>query len=159
MKNFVTFGEIMLRLSPPPFYRIVHTRSFDVTFGGAEANVAVSLAQFGLPVEFVTRLPRTTWPTCASTRCARWVLAPSTSSGGATASASITWSFGAAQRGSKVIYDRANSSIATLKPGTIDWRLVFADAGCSTGPASPRPFLRAPRSAVSRPSRLPGRWA
>ena len=45
MKNFVTFGEIMLRLSPPPFYRIAHTHSFDVTFGGAEANVAVSLAQ------------------------------------------------------------------------------------------------------------------
>ncbi len=58
MKTFVTFGEIMLRLSPPPFYRIIHTRSFDVTFGGAEANVAVSLAQFGLPVEFVTRLPK-----------------------------------------------------------------------------------------------------
>ena len=58
MKNFVTFGEIMLRLSPPPFYRIIHTRSFDVTFGGAEANVAVSMARFGHGLKAIEAVAR-----------------------------------------------------------------------------------------------------
>jgi len=53
----VTFGEIMMRLSPPGFQRYVQARSFNVVYGGAEANVAVSLANFGVPVDYVTRLP------------------------------------------------------------------------------------------------------
>jgi 2-dehydro-3-deoxygluconokinase len=57
MKNVVTFGEIMLRLSPPGFQRFVQARSFDVIYGGGEANVAASLANYGQPVEYVTRLP------------------------------------------------------------------------------------------------------
>ena len=57
MKKIITFGEIMLRLSPPGFQRFAQARSFDVIYGGGEANVAVSLAGFGLPTEFITRLP------------------------------------------------------------------------------------------------------
>ena len=57
-KKVVTFGEIMLRLSPPGFLRLGQTRSFDVTYGGGEANVAASLASYGLPADFVTRLPK-----------------------------------------------------------------------------------------------------
>ena len=56
-QKVLTLGEIMLRLSPPHFKRFTQTRSFDVTFGGGEANVAVSLANFGIPVDYVTRLP------------------------------------------------------------------------------------------------------
>jgi len=55
--TIVTFGEIMLRLSPPGFQRFVQARSMDVVYGGGEANVAASLAHFGLPLEYVTRLP------------------------------------------------------------------------------------------------------
>jgi len=57
MKPVVTFGEIMLRLKTPEFQRFQQAHSFEVVFGGGEANVAASLAQFGLPTEFVTRLP------------------------------------------------------------------------------------------------------
>ncbi|GAG43973.1 unnamed protein product, partial [marine sediment metagenome] len=57
VKATVTFGEIMLRLTPPGFQRFVQARRFDVTYGGGEANVAASLAHFGLPVQYVTRLP------------------------------------------------------------------------------------------------------
>ena len=58
MKKVVTFGEIMLRLNPPGFLRFGQARSFDVAFGGGEANVSVSLANFGLATDFVTRLPK-----------------------------------------------------------------------------------------------------
>jgi 2-dehydro-3-deoxygluconokinase len=58
MKKVVTFGEIMLRLSPPGFQRFGQARSFDATFGGGESNVAVSLANCGCPADFVTRLPK-----------------------------------------------------------------------------------------------------
>src|SRR5665647_724615 len=58
MKKVVTFGEIMLRLSPPGFLRFGQAKSFDVSFGGGEANVAVSLANFGIATDFVTRLPK-----------------------------------------------------------------------------------------------------
>ena len=57
MKKVVTFGEIMLRLSPPGFLRFSQANNFDAVFGGGESNVAVSLANYGIPVEFVTRLP------------------------------------------------------------------------------------------------------
>jgi 2-dehydro-3-deoxygluconokinase len=58
MKKVVTFGEIMLRLTPPEFLRFSQVNSFDVGYGGGESNVAVSLANYGVPVEFVTRLPQ-----------------------------------------------------------------------------------------------------
>jgi 2-dehydro-3-deoxygluconokinase len=129
MKTFVTFGEIMLRLSPPPFYRTVHTHSFDVTFGGAEANVAVSLSQFGMPTEFVTRIPKNdVADLCVNSLRAVGVGTNFIARGGDRLGI-YYMEFGAAQRGSKVIYDRANSSIATMKPGTIDWKAVFANAG------------------------------
>jgi 2-dehydro-3-deoxygluconokinase len=129
MKTFVTFGEIMLRLSPPPFYRTVHTHSFDVTFGGAEANVAVSLSQFGMPTEFVTRVPKNdVADLCVNSLRAVGVGTNYIARGGDRLGI-YYMEFGAAQRGSKVIYDRANSSIATMKPGTINWKAVFANAG------------------------------
>ena len=59
MDTIVTFGEIMLRLSPPGYQRFIQARGFDAIYGGGEANVAATLAHFGLPVEYVTRLPST----------------------------------------------------------------------------------------------------
>ena len=65
MNKVVTFGEIMLRLSPPGYLRFSQTNSFDINYGGGESNVAVSLANFGIPVEFVTRLPKSDLGECA----------------------------------------------------------------------------------------------
>ena len=65
MSKVVTFGEIMLRLSPPGHLRFSQTNSFDVVYGGGESNVAVSLANYGVPVEFVTRLPQNDLGECA----------------------------------------------------------------------------------------------
>ena len=65
MNKVVTFGEIMLRLSPPGYLRFSQTNSFDVVYGGGESNVAVSLANYGIPVEFVTRIPKSEIGECA----------------------------------------------------------------------------------------------
>ena len=65
MKKVVTFGEIMLRLAPPGFLRFSQTTSFDAIYGGGESNVAVSLANYGVPVDFVTRLPENDIGACA----------------------------------------------------------------------------------------------
>ena len=125
----VTFGEIMLRLSPPGFLRFSQARSFDVIYGGGEANVAVSLANYGIPVDYVSRLPKND----IGVACMRFLRESGVGVD------KIVWGgdrlgiyfleMGAVSRSSKVIYDRANSSIATAEPGMIDWQSVFADAG------------------------------
>jgi len=126
--KIVTFGEIMLRLAPPGFQRFTQARSFEATYGGAEANVAVSLANFGEDIEYVTRLPNNELGDAClmSLRsygiCIDHVLRDGERMG------VYFLEMGAAQRASKVIYDRANSSFATIQPGMIDWRKVFADA-------------------------------
>ena len=68
----VTFGEIMLRLSPPGYQRLVQAKSLDVTFGGGEANVAVSLAGYGVPARFVTKLPKNDMGRACKGELARW---------------------------------------------------------------------------------------
>ena len=127
--KIVTFGEIMLRLTPPGFQRFVQARSFDVVYGGGEANVAASLANYGLPVEYVTRLPANDiGDACLSYLRQYGIGTRHVVCGGARLGIYFL-EMGAAQRGSKVIYDRAGSSLATIEPGMIDWRAVFADAG------------------------------
>jgi 2-dehydro-3-deoxygluconokinase len=128
MKSIATFGEIMLRLSPPAFQRFTQARSFDVTFGGGEANVAASLANFGLPVEFITRLPKNDLgEACLSFLRQHGIGVQHLARGGERLGIYFS-EFGAAQRGSQVIYDRAGSAFATIKPGMIDWSNVFAHA-------------------------------
>lgn len=127
-KKVVTFGEIMLRLSPPGFQRFIQARSFDATYGGGEANVAISLANFKIPVEFVTRLP----PNDLGDACLNYirqfgVKVDNVIRGGDRLGIYFLET-GAVQRGSKVIYDRANSSFATITPGMISWEKVFTDA-------------------------------
>jgi len=128
MKKVVTFGEIMLRLSPPGFLRFTQARSFDVIYGGGEANVAASLAQFGLPVDYVTRLPKNDIGEACLQYMRQYGIGTSKIVLGGDRLGIYYLENGAVQRGSKVIYDRANSSLATIQKGMVDWQAVFADA-------------------------------
>lgn len=127
-KVVVTFGEIMMRLSPPGFQRFGQARSFDVIYGGGEANVAVSLANYGVPVDYVTRLPANDLGEACIQFLRQFGVGTAKIVRGGERLGIYFLEIGAAQRGSKVIYDRANSAIATIQRGMIDWRQVFADA-------------------------------
>ncbi len=128
MKKVVTFGEIMLRLSPPGMLRFGQARSFDAIYGGGESNVAVSLANYGMPVEFVTRLPAND----LGDACLQFLRQYGVDVGhvvrGGERLGIYFLEMGAVQRGSKVVYDRAHSSMATIEPGMIDWTAVFDGA-------------------------------
>lgn len=126
--RIVTFGEIMLRLAPPGFQRFAQARVFEATYGGGEANVAVSLANFGEVVEFVTRLPKNDLgDACLASLRSYGVRTDHIARGGDRLGIYFLET-GAAQRGSKVVYDRAGSAFATLQPGMLDWPAVFAGA-------------------------------
>lgn len=129
MKKIVTFGEIMLRLCPPGHQRISQAVTLDVTYGGAEANAAVSLAAFGMPVSFVTRVPENDLGKSAIAAVrATGVDVDAVLYGGDRLGVYFL-EMGAGPRSSKVIYDRVNSSLATLQPGLIDWESTFSEAG------------------------------
>jgi 2-dehydro-3-deoxygluconokinase len=124
----VTFGEIMLRLAPPGFQRFTQARSFDVLYGGGEANVAVSLANYGAEAEFVTRLPKhELGESCLAALRSYGVRTDHIVRGGDRLGIYFLET-GAAQRASKVIYDRAGSSFAMIQPGMVDWNAAFGDA-------------------------------
>jgi len=124
----VTFGEIMMRLSPPGYLRFGQARSFDVVYGGGEANVAASLASFGLPVDYVTRLPDNDLGNACIQFLRQSGVGVDKIVRGGDRLGIYFLEMGAMQRGSTVIYDRANSAIATIERGMIDWRQVFAGA-------------------------------
>lgn len=129
-KATVTFGEIMLRLAPPGFERILQTGQFIATFGGGEANVAVALAQLGIPAAFVTVLPdRNPIADAVVGELRRFGVDTSKIVRGKGRMGVYYVEAGANQRPSKVVYDREHSAIALAKPGEIDWDRVFADAG------------------------------
>jgi 2-dehydro-3-deoxygluconokinase len=127
-KRVVTFGEIMMRLSPPGFLRFGQARSFDVIYGGGEANVAVSLANFGVAVDYVTRLPDNDLGDACIQFLRQYGVGVDKIVRGGDRLGIYFLEVGAVQRGSKVIYDRANSAIATIERGMIDWKYVFAGA-------------------------------
>ena len=127
-KRVVTFGEIMLRLSPPGFQRFAQARNFDVIYGGGEANVAASLANYGLPVEYVTRLPANDIGDACLSFLRQYGIGTHHIVRGGDRLGIYFLEMGSAQRGSKVIYDRAGSAMATIQPGMIDWKTLFADA-------------------------------
>jgi 2-dehydro-3-deoxygluconokinase len=126
-KKIVTFGEIMLRLSPSGYQRFLQARSFDVIYGGGEANVAVSLANFGLPVEYVTRLPGNDIGDACIAFLRQYGVGTAHIVRGGERLGIYFLEMGSMQRGSKVVYDRAHSAISTIEAGRIDWRAVFAD--------------------------------
>jgi len=128
MNKVVTFGEIMLRLSPPGFLRFSQTNSFDVVYGGGESNVAVSLANYGVPVEFVTRLPKTDIGECALIEMRKRGVGTSHIVHGGDRLGIYFLETGAVNRGSKIVYDRENSAMAKIKSGMVDWDQVFEGA-------------------------------
>lgn len=127
-KKIVTFGEIMLRLATPEHQRFTQTTFFNATFGGGEANVAVSLANYGLNAEFVTRLPGNDLGQAVLMDLRKHNVGTHHIIHGGGRLGIYFLETGAVSRPSKVIYDRANSSIAEIKPGMIDWDEVFKDA-------------------------------
>jgi 2-dehydro-3-deoxygluconokinase len=129
MQTIVTFGEIMLRLAPPGFERFLQTPQFVATFGGGEANVAVALAQFGMPAAFVTVLPNNPIADACVAELRRFGVDTSRIVRGKGRLGIYYLEAGANQRASKVIYDREHSAIALAKPGSIHWEDTFAGAG------------------------------
>jgi len=124
----VTFGEIMMRLCPPGFQRVVQARSWDVTYAGAETSVAVSLVNYGIPADFVTRLPNNEVGKACRNFVRQYGVGTDSIVWGGDRLGIYFLETGAMQRGSLVIYDRAGSSIATIEPGMVDWKKVFAGA-------------------------------
>jgi 2-dehydro-3-deoxygluconokinase len=129
MRRVVTFGEIMLRLAPQGYLRFSQASSFDVVYGGGESNVAVSLANYGVPVDFVTRLPNNDIGQCAMMELRKTGVGVEKIICGGERLGIYFLETGAVSRGSKVVYDRAHSAISEIKPGMIDWEQVFDGAG------------------------------
>ncbi len=129
-KKVVTFGEVMLRLSPPGFERFLQSPRFDATFGGGESNVAVALASWGIPAAFVTVLPeKNAIADAAVAELWRFGVDTSGIARGKGRMGIYFLETGANQRPSRLIYDRAGSAIAIAKPGDIDWDRVLDGAG------------------------------
>lgn len=128
MKKVVTFGEIMLRLATPGFLRFDQTDQFSATFGGGEANVAVSLANFGIDVDFVSRLPKNDIGIACMKDLRKYGVGVDNIIWGGERLGIYYLETGAVNRGSKVIYDRAHSSVSEIKSGMIDWDEVFEGA-------------------------------
>ena len=121
----VTFGELMLRLAPENYLRFVQSDKYEATFGGAEANVAVSLANFGVDCAFVSKLPAHEIGQAAVNSLRKFGVDTSKIVRGGDRVGIYYCEKGASQRPSKVIYDRAGSSIATAKKQDFDWSNIF----------------------------------
>ena len=128
MPKIITCGEIMLRLSTPGYLRFGQAKQFDATYGGGEANVAVSLANYGMDAKFVTRLPENDIAKACLKDLRSYGVDTNSIVYGGDRLGIYFLETGAVARPSKVVYDRANSSIATIKPGDIDWKKVLEGA-------------------------------
>ncbi len=128
MDRVVTFGEIMLRLSPENNLRFVQADKFETAFGGAEANVAVSLANYGVDAAFVTKLPQHEIGQAAVNSLRRLGVDTSGIVRGGDRIGVYYYEKGAGQRSPKVIYDRTHSSIAEARRGDFDWDEIFDGA-------------------------------
>ncbi len=128
MNNVVTFGEIMLRLNTGGNERVSTARSFEASYGGGEANVAASLSMLGIKTQFVSRLPKND----LGEACLAFLKASNVGTDhivyGGKRIGIYFLETGAAQRPSKVIYDRADSSFSNITPGMIDWDAIFQNA-------------------------------
>lgn len=126
--KIITFGEVMLRLNPPGFLRFSQARSLEVTFGGAEANVAVFLSLLGIETEYVTRLPENDFGDACLQNLRQYGVGTSWVLRGGDRLGIYFYEIGSMHRPSNIIYDRANSSVSSLAPGMVDWRKVFEGA-------------------------------
>jgi len=127
-QKIVTFGEIMLRLATPGHLRFHQADTLEATFGGGEANVAVSVANYGLPVTYVTKLPANDLGEAVVKTLRKYNVNTGKIIFGGERLGIYFLETGAVSRGSKVIYDRANSSLAGIKTGEIDWDKILGDA-------------------------------
>mgnify|MGYP002642556221 CR=1 FL=1 len=125
MAKIVTFGEIMLRLSPYHYQRFIQADQFQATYGGGEANVAVSLAHYGNEVYFITRLPKNSIGDAAENSLRKYGVKTDFISRGGSRLGIYFLEHGASIRPSKVVYDRANSAVSQLETGMINWKEVF----------------------------------
>lgn len=124
----ITFGEIMLRLNPEGYRRFVQADRLEASYVGGEANVAVGLAQYGVPVSFVTKIPAHEIGQCAVNEIRRYGVDTSHIVRSGERLGVYYIEKGASQRASKVIYDRANSAIALANPEDFDWEKIFEGA-------------------------------
>ena len=129
MADVITFGEAMVRLSPPHFQRLEQAHSLDIQVGGGELNVAVGVSRLGLTSTWVSRLPKNALARMLENRVRQ----------AGVDTSQVVWTeggrvgiyfveFGASPRPSSVLYDRSYSAITTIKPGEVDWKKVFAGA-------------------------------
>ena len=154
----VTFGEIMMRLNPKGYYRLIQANELEVSYAGGEANVAVSLARFGVDASFVTKLPQGDLGECVISELRRFGVDTRSIVRGGDRLGIYFIERGASQRASKVIYDRAGSSIAMAKPEDFDWDAIFEGADWfhftgitpALGPDSPEVCLAAVKAAKAR---------
>ena len=128
MKKVVTFGEIMLKLSPKGNQRLLQAKEMNVEYAGAEANVAVSLANFGIPVSFVSRLPENDFGRAACMTLRTFGVNTDSIAWGGNRMGIYFAEKGASQRPSKVVYDRAASAVSEAVPADFDWETIFKDA-------------------------------
>ncbi|NNC77721.1 MAG: sugar kinase [Woeseiaceae bacterium] len=128
MSKFVSLGEIMLRLKTPVHERFFQSPAFEATFGGGEANVAVSLSNYGLDAEFVSALPKNDIGEAALRELRGFGVDVSNVIRSGSRVGIYFLETGSNQRPSKVVYDRANSSIAEAGPGQFDWKKIFKGA-------------------------------
>lgn len=128
MGKYITFGEIMLRLSPKGYERFIQAKEFNVLFAGGEANVAASLANYGLDVYYVTKLPSHEIGQAAVNELRRVGIKTDYIVRGGDRIGVYYCEKGASQRASKVIYDRAHSAIADAKREDFDWKKIFEGA-------------------------------
>jgi len=128
MAKVVTFGEIMLRLSPPGYSRLVQADHLEVTYGGGEANVAVSIANYGGDVAFVTKVPANPLGQAAINHLRRFGVDTRYILRGGERLGIYFLEHGASQRPSKVVYDRKGSSISQVQPGEFNWEEIFQGA-------------------------------
>ncbi len=128
MTDFLTFGEIMLRLKSPAHERFFQSPTLEATFGGGEANVAVSLANYGLNAGFVSALPANDIGEAALRELRRFSVDTSNVLRSGSRIGIYFLETGSNQRPSKVVYDRAGSSICEAGPGDFDWPSIFKGA-------------------------------
>lgn len=127
-QKVISFGEIMLRLSTPGYQRFNQASEFVATYGGGEANVAVSLANYGIASEFVTRLPQNDIGRTCAMELRKYGVGTDQIIYGGDRLGIYFLETGAVSRGSKVVYDRANSAVSQVEIGMIDWDKVFEGA-------------------------------
>ena len=127
MKKVATLGEILMRLATPNKERILQAKNFDADYGGGEYNVAVSLSQFGVPTKFITALPDNAVGDAALYRIRGFGIDTTSILRQGDRLGLYFLEHGAAMRASKVVYDRAKSSISDIKTNTVDWQKAFSD--------------------------------